>query len=256
MAEVLDQQPPEVAWFMLDTSILGELTADACAVVAGRPDAATLLRRIDAANLFLVALDDERTSFRYHQLVRQVLRAELRARDPAREQALQLRAGEWFEATGEIRRATRHFLAARQADRALALLRDRVVADFLHNPALPAPLDVSMIDPALLASAPDRLLGLAADLLLSGEMARAVANTWTCSNASSRRSRPGRGWRPGSRWCSAFQLRGGSASWPKPSSGPGRPGHPGADAAQRRVVRRHPVDPAAGLRVPGRFRGG
>ena len=169
VAEVLDQQPPEIVWFMLDTSILGELTADACAVVAGRPDAATLLRSIDAANLFLVALDDERTSFRYSQLVRQVLRAELRARDPAREQALQLRAGEWFEATGEIRRATRHFLAARQADRALALLQDRVAADFLNNPALPAPLDVSMIDPALLASAPDRLLGLAADLLISGE---------------------------------------------------------------------------------------
>jgi LuxR family maltose regulon positive regulatory protein len=170
VAEVLDQQPPEVAWFMLDTSILGELTADACAVVAGRPDAAALLRRIDAANLFLVALDDERTSFRYHQLVRQVLRAELRARDPAREQVLQLRAGEWFETTGEIRRATRHFLAARQADRALALLRDRVAADFMNNPALPAPLDVSKIDPSLLASAPDRLLGMAADLLISGEI--------------------------------------------------------------------------------------
>ncbi|HEY1672271.1 MAG TPA: LuxR C-terminal-related transcriptional regulator [Streptosporangiaceae bacterium] len=170
VAEVLDQQPPEVAWFMLDTSILGELTADACAVVAGRPDAATLLRRIDAANLFLIPLDDERTSFRYHQLVRQVLRAELRARDPAREEALQLRAGEWFEATGEIRRATRHFLAARQADRALALLRDRVAADFMNNPALPAPLDVSTIDPNLLASAPDRLLGMAADLLISGEI--------------------------------------------------------------------------------------
>jgi LuxR family maltose regulon positive regulatory protein len=170
VAEVLDQQPPEIAWFMLDTSILGELTADTCAAVAERPDAATLLRRIDASNLFLIALDDERTSFRYHQLVRQVLRAELRARDPAREQALQLRAGEWFEATGEIRRATRHFLAARQADRALTLLRDRVAADFMNNPALPVPLDVSTIDPALLASAPDRLLGMAADLLISGEI--------------------------------------------------------------------------------------
>ena len=137
ISEVLDQQPPEVARFMLDTSVLGELTADACAAVTGRPDAAALLRSIDAANLFLVALDDERTSFRYHHLVRQLLRAELRARDRAREQALQLRAAEWFEATGDTRRAARHFLAARQADRALALLQDRVVTDFLRDPALP-----------------------------------------------------------------------------------------------------------------------
>ena len=85
---------------MLDTSVLGELTADACAAVTGRQDAAALLRGIDAANLFLVALDEERTSFRYHHLVRQLLRAELRARDPAREQELQLRAAEWFESTG------------------------------------------------------------------------------------------------------------------------------------------------------------
>ena len=172
ISEVLDQQPPEMARFMLDTSILGELTADACAAVTGRQDAAALLRGIDAANLFLVALDDERTSFRYHHLVRQVLRAELRARDRAREQALQLRAAEWFESAGDTRRAARHFLAARQADRALALLQDRVVPDFLRDPALPAALDLSMVDPSLLADAPDRLLALAADLLLSGDPAR------------------------------------------------------------------------------------
>jgi LuxR family maltose regulon positive regulatory protein len=172
IAEVLEQQAPEVARFMLDTSVLGSLTADACAAVTGRPDAAALLRSIDAANLFLVALDDELTSFRYHHLVRRMLRAQLRAGDPAREQMLQARAGEWFESIGDTRHATRHFLAAKQVDRALAALPDRVVPDFLHYPAIPAALDLSMIDPALLADAPDRLLGLAADLLVSGDVDR------------------------------------------------------------------------------------
>ena len=172
IAEVLEQQTPEVAQFMLDTSVLGSLTADACAAVTGRPDAAVLLARIDAANLFLVAHDDERTSFRYHHLVRRMLRTQLRAMDPAREQLLQARAGKWFECIGDTRRATRHFLAAKQVDRALAPLQDRVVPDFFHYPAIPAPLDLSMIDPALLADAPDRLLGLAADLLLSGDVDR------------------------------------------------------------------------------------
>jgi LuxR family transcriptional regulator, maltose regulon positive regulatory protein len=172
IAEVLQRQPPEVARFMLDTSVLEELTADACAAVTGRQDAAVLLRSIDAASLFLVALDDDRTSFRYHHLVRQVLRAELRARDRARAQPLQLRAAEWFEAAGDTRRAIRHFLAAQQADRALALLQDRVVTDYLRDPALPAPLDFSGVDPSVLAEAPDRLLALAADLLVSGDAAR------------------------------------------------------------------------------------
>jgi len=173
ISEVLEQQPPELVQFMLDTSILvGALTADACAAVTQRQDAAALLHGIDAAHLFLVALDDERTSFRYHRLVRNVLRAELRARDRAREQELQLRAAEWFEATGDTRRAAHHYLAAQQADRALALLQDQVVSDFLHVPAMPEPLVLSTVDPSMLAGNPDRLLGLAADLLLSGDTAR------------------------------------------------------------------------------------
>ena len=172
ISEILEQQPAEVAQFMLDTSILGVLTPDACAAVTGRQDAAVLLRAIEAAHLFLVALDDERTTFRYHRLVRRLLRAELRARDRAREQRLQLRAGEWSEATGDLRRAAHHYLSAQQVDRALALLQDRTVPDFLHDPMEPAPLGPNVVDPSLLVQTPERLLGLAADLLLSGDTAR------------------------------------------------------------------------------------
>jgi LuxR family maltose regulon positive regulatory protein len=172
IAEVLDQQPPEVAQFMLDSSVLDELTAGACAVVTGRQDSASLLRHVDAANLFLVAADDERSSFRYHCLVRQLLRAELRARDGAREQKLQLLAAEWFETAGNTRQAIRCFLAAQRADRALALLQDRVAADFLLDSALPGPLDLTMVDHSSLADAPDQLLALAAHLLTCGDPVR------------------------------------------------------------------------------------
>jgi LuxR family transcriptional regulator, maltose regulon positive regulatory protein len=172
VSEVLEQQPSDVVQFMLDTSILGTLTAEACAAVTGRPDAAMLLRRTDTANLFLIALDEDRTTFRYHHLVRQVLRAELGARNQAREHMLRLRAAEWYEGAGDKRLAARHLLAARQVDRALSLLDSQVVADFLRDPVLPAPLDLSAVNPALLVGTPDRLLGLAADLLLGGDAAR------------------------------------------------------------------------------------
>jgi LuxR family transcriptional regulator, maltose regulon positive regulatory protein len=172
VSEVLDQQSPEIAQFMLDTSVLSDLTEGACAAVTARQDAGALLRCIDAANLFTMALDEERTSFRYHHLVRQLLRAELRARNRTREQALQVRAAEWFEAADDTRRAARHFFAARQADRALELLQDRVVSDFLHDPELPPPLDLSTVSPSLLADAPGRLLALAADLLTWGDTVR------------------------------------------------------------------------------------
>ena len=173
ISEVLEQQPPELVQFMLDTSILaGVLTADVCAAVSGRQDAAALLRAVETAHLFLVSLDDERTSFRYHHLVRQVLRAELRARDRAREQDLQLRTAEWFEATGDARRAAYHYLAGQQADRALMLLQDQVVPDFLRVGAVPEPLALSMVNPSMLLETPERLLGLATYLLLWGDVAR------------------------------------------------------------------------------------
>ena len=170
--EVLKQQPPEMARFMLEISVLDELTADACAAATGRQDAAALLRGLEAANLFIVALDNDRTSYRYHHLVRDVLRAELHATDRKRELVLQHRVADWLESTGDTRGATRHFLAAGEADRALGLLQDRVAADLLHDPAAPAALDLSMINPALLTGVPERLLALAADLLLWGDWAR------------------------------------------------------------------------------------
>ena len=170
--EVLDQQPPEVVQFMLDTSILGQLTPAACAAVTGRHDAAAMLRRIDTAHLFLIALDDEQETFRYHRLVRQVLRAELRARDRDREPFLHQRAAEHFEQTGDTSRATRHFLGARQVNRALDLMQDRVVTDFLQNPAPPGALDLTLVTPATLTNSPDQLLAVAADLLLRGDNAR------------------------------------------------------------------------------------
>jgi LuxR family transcriptional regulator, maltose regulon positive regulatory protein len=170
VSEVLDRQPAEMAQFMLDTSVLGELTPDACTGITGRQDAASLLRTLDATGLFLVALDEERTSFRYHHLVHQVLHAELRARDRAREQDLQLRAAEWFESAGGGRRAARHYLAAGQAERALGRLQDCVAAEFLQVPELSPPPDLGAVAPALLASAPERLLSLAVDLLVSGDV--------------------------------------------------------------------------------------
>ena len=172
ICEVLDAQPGELVQFMLDTSILDELTTDACAAITQRQDAAPMLRSINAANLFLTALDDERTRFQYHHLVRRVLHAELRARDQAREEKLQLLAAEWFESAGDTRRAASHFLAAARADRALDLIQDRVFSDYLRDPGVSASPDLTTVDPASLADAPRRLLAMAADQLLSGDIAR------------------------------------------------------------------------------------
>jgi LuxR family maltose regulon positive regulatory protein len=172
--EVLDTQPPDLVQFMLDTSILGQLTPAAAAAVTGRHDAAAMLRRIDSAHLFLIAQDETQETFRYHRLVRQILHAELRARDRDREPLLHTRAAEYYEHTGDTPRATRHYLSARHISRALDLMQDRVITDFLQNPTPPGTLDLTMIPPTTLTNTPSQLLTIAADLLIRGDTSHAA----------------------------------------------------------------------------------
>ena len=152
-----------------------------------------------------------------------------------RERALQQRAGEWFEAAGDTRRATRHFLAARQADRALALLQDRVVPDFLRDPIAPSPLDMSMVDPGLLADAPERMLGLAADLLLSGDVARGGGYLDAIERAQPPIPPGSTAGRP-VRTDAGVPVRAGGPADRGGDRGAQRPGHPAAGPAQRRVA--------------------
>ena len=60
--EVLGRQDPFVRMFLLETSILPELTPAACLAVTGRSDSAAILDELYRRNLFLVALDDHRPS--------------------------------------------------------------------------------------------------------------------------------------------------------------------------------------------------
>ena len=81
--EVLHRQPAEVVDFMLATSILDELSPTACVALCGE-EGATLLDRVFRANLFVVMLDEEARTYRYHHLIRDVLRSEMHGGDPER----------------------------------------------------------------------------------------------------------------------------------------------------------------------------
>ena len=120
--EVLDRQPEPVRDFLLATSVLERLRADLCEQVTGRCDAASLLRRVESENLFLVPLDDQRAWFRYHHLFGQLLRRELRLTWPDMERLGHERAAAWFHDHGEPGLAIDHLLEAGHHDEAFDLL--------------------------------------------------------------------------------------------------------------------------------------
>ena len=122
--EVVGLQPDDVSRFLVDTSILDELTPSACAAVTGDEDARGMLDHVFRQGLFLKAIDQEHGRYAYHRLFLEMVLGRLIDRAPARATMMHCRASEHFAMTGETVRAIEHarlsgdqsFLAA-QLDR-------------------------------------------------------------------------------------------------------------------------------------------
>jgi LuxR family maltose regulon positive regulatory protein len=123
MAEVLERQPVPVRRFLLVTSVLDRLCAPLCdSLLAADRDSADaapairsqqLLEELEAANLFLVPLDDDRMWYRYHHLFADALRGRLaREVGPDAPALLHRQASVWFGGQGLLPEAISHALAA------------------------------------------------------------------------------------------------------------------------------------------------
>jgi LuxR family transcriptional regulator, maltose regulon positive regulatory protein len=162
MAEVLERQPAPVRRFLLVTSVLDRLCAPLCdALLAAdldSPDASSpaissqqVLEELEASNLFLVPLDDDRIWYRYHHLFADALRGRLtREAGPAAAALLHRQASVWFGRQGLLPEAIGHALAADAVDDAATWIEalmpsmfatmgiHQVLADWLS--ALPEPV--------------------------------------------------------------------------------------------------------------------
>ncbi|HVY97236.1 MAG TPA: LuxR C-terminal-related transcriptional regulator, partial [Solirubrobacterales bacterium] len=118
--EVLDAARPELAEFLLRTSILAELSPSLCEAVSGDPRAPELLEEARRMNLFLTPLDGE--WLRYHEVFAATLRGQLDRRRPGLAAELHGRASRWFEEAGRLDEATEHAILAGDGPRAAALL--------------------------------------------------------------------------------------------------------------------------------------
>ena len=120
--EVLARQSAEVRDFLLRTSILQRLTGSLCDAVTGRTDGGRVLEELDRANVFVVALDGQRSWYRYHHLFGDVLRARLMAELPEQVPALHRAASRWYAGHDLLADAVQHALAAGDHERAAYLM--------------------------------------------------------------------------------------------------------------------------------------
>ena len=123
MEEVLERQPQEMREFLLETSILERLCAPLCERLTGQSNGQEIIERIDQSNLFLVALDDDRRWYRYHQLFADLLRSRLREIHPDRLLELHQHASQWYEEHNLIYEAIYHGFEAEDAQRSIELIQ-------------------------------------------------------------------------------------------------------------------------------------
>ncbi|HKT73745.1 MAG TPA: LuxR C-terminal-related transcriptional regulator [Steroidobacteraceae bacterium] len=108
--EVLALQPPAVRHFLIDTSILDELTPAVCAALTGSQveNAHAVLDSAYRAGLFLTPIDRVHSRYAYYPLFRASVAVELTISAPARVAELHRRASRYYVEKGDGLTALRH----------------------------------------------------------------------------------------------------------------------------------------------------
>ena len=136
--EILARLPTSVRDFLLHTAILSRLDASVCQAVIAEPErrvSQQMLEWLERANLFLVSLDEERRSYRLHELFREALLSALHTTHPESVPVLHHRAASFYEAQGEWAEAITHALQAADYSTAARLMEQTVEQFWVYGEA-------------------------------------------------------------------------------------------------------------------------
>jgi LuxR family maltose regulon positive regulatory protein len=175
MAEMLERQPSEVQGMLLRTSLVDRMNGELADLLAGRSGSEQMLLELEEANAFVVSLDARRTWFRYHQLLADFLRLELRRTLADEIPDLHRRAAGWFADHGEVVEAVRHMLAAGDWPDAARLVADHSFRWVLDGAAGTIGAVLQAFPEGASADHPDLALAHAAAELNRGRLEEAAA---------------------------------------------------------------------------------
>jgi LuxR family transcriptional regulator, maltose regulon positive regulatory protein len=158
--EVMAELSIEHARFLMRSSILEILSGPACDATLARSGSGAVLRELARANVLLEPLDQSDEEYRYHPLLAEMLRGELRRVEPEIENGLHRRAAAWYTKHQDLDRAVHHAVAAGDAAGAGRLLWATAAPQLLCGRTAPLrswldhfSVDVQAADPGLALSA-------------------------------------------------------------------------------------------------------
>ncbi len=123
-SEFLGRISEEQREFLTRTAVLERMTGSLCESVLERPGAGAELAELARSNMLLVPLDHQGEWYRYHNLFRDMLRAELQRREPATVAALHHRAAAWCMENNLPEDALEYSIGAADVDRVAQLFEE------------------------------------------------------------------------------------------------------------------------------------
>jgi LuxR family maltose regulon positive regulatory protein len=121
-SELLAGISAEEGSFLTRTSVLERMCGSLCDAILENTGSGAVLEQMEARNLLVLPLDRRREWYRYHRLLQDLLRSELRRQEPDVVQNLHFRAAAWFEANSMPEQAIGHAQAAGDYDRVARLI--------------------------------------------------------------------------------------------------------------------------------------
>jgi LuxR family transcriptional regulator, maltose regulon positive regulatory protein len=135
-SEVLSTVPDDLRAFMERTSICSQLHVGLAQQLTGRQDATAVLEDLVRDGVFTQRLGRARDDYRYHELLRTYLMADLRRSHPREtERELHRIAGEWWANHGEPLHAIEHLHRAGDLEKLAAIADQQVLGLILDGKA-------------------------------------------------------------------------------------------------------------------------
>jgi len=122
MEEVLKIQSEDIVEFLLETSILEQMSAPLCNTVLNRNDSQLILETLEKNNMFVIPLDEERTWYRYHHLFADLLKQKLLQKETSIVKAIHNKACSWFEENSMNELAVEHAFEINNYEKGIQIL--------------------------------------------------------------------------------------------------------------------------------------
>ncbi len=187
--EVMAHQPGEIRQFLQQTAILERFCAPLCDATLQISNSRQILARLEAANLFLVPLDDERRWYRYHHLFADFLRQRLQSEAGDQIAGLHRRAARWFESENLAGEAVQHWLAVEDYEAVVRLLEIHAMPTILQGHARTMERWLRALPPEWQSIGPRTNLAFAWMLLLRGQYSEVAGYLQNAKTSAARQAK-------------------------------------------------------------------